>query len=102
MFSYCDAFAVIVSDLTHVIVLLDACFCFSNVEIAVTSDGNTIVCYHPTEDVPYELTQVCMMLCECAEDDVVYKCVFLVAGGQDRRCQWSCRDARAGAQRPTR
>lgn len=29
----------------------------SNVEIAVTSDGNTIVCYHPTEDVPYELTQ---------------------------------------------
>lgn len=32
--------------------------CFSNVEIAVTSDGNTIVCYHPTEDVPYELTQV--------------------------------------------
>uniref|UniRef100_A0A8C2C2T9 Large ribosomal subunit protein mL42 n=1 Tax=Cyprinus carpio TaxID=7962 RepID=A0A8C2C2T9_CYPCA len=32
-------------------------FCFSDVEIAVTSDGNTIVCYHPTEDVPYELTQ---------------------------------------------
>ncbi|ROL52685.1 39S ribosomal protein L42, mitochondrial [Anabarilius grahami] len=31
--------------------------CFSNVEIAVTSDGNTIVCYHPSEDVPYELTQ---------------------------------------------
>uniref|UniRef100_A0A8C1EDN2 Large ribosomal subunit protein mL42 n=1 Tax=Cyprinus carpio carpio TaxID=630221 RepID=A0A8C1EDN2_CYPCA len=29
----------------------------SDVEIAVTSDGNTIVCYHPTEDVPYELTQ---------------------------------------------
>ncbi|KAK9975547.1 hypothetical protein ABG768_020799 [Culter alburnus] len=29
----------------------------SNVEIAVTSDGNTIVCYHPSEDVPYELTQ---------------------------------------------
>ncbi|KAK2893112.1 hypothetical protein QQF64_034932 [Cirrhinus molitorella] len=29
----------------------------SNVEIAVTSDGNTIVCYHPTVDVPYELTQ---------------------------------------------
>ncbi|XP_026066254.1 39S ribosomal protein L42, mitochondrial isoform X1 [Carassius auratus] len=29
----------------------------SNVEIAVTSDGNTIVCYHPTVDIPYELTQ---------------------------------------------
>ncbi|XP_067283048.1 39S ribosomal protein L42, mitochondrial isoform X1 [Pseudorasbora parva] len=29
----------------------------SHVEIAVTSDGNTIVCYHPSEDVPYELTQ---------------------------------------------
>ncbi|NP_001314748.1 large ribosomal subunit protein mL42 [Danio rerio] len=29
----------------------------SNVEIAVTSDGNTIVCFHPADDVPYELTQ---------------------------------------------
>uniref|UniRef100_A0A8C1GWS8 Large ribosomal subunit protein mL42 n=1 Tax=Cyprinus carpio TaxID=7962 RepID=A0A8C1GWS8_CYPCA len=29
----------------------------SDVEVAVTSDGNTIVCYHPTGDVPYELTQ---------------------------------------------
>ncbi|XP_034718866.1 39S ribosomal protein L42, mitochondrial [Etheostoma cragini] len=28
-----------------------------NVEIGVTSDGKTIVCYHPTVDVPYELTQ---------------------------------------------
>ncbi|XP_029318088.1 LOW QUALITY PROTEIN: large ribosomal subunit protein mL42 [Cottoperca gobio] len=28
-----------------------------NVEIGVTSDGNTIVCYHPAVDVPYELTQ---------------------------------------------
>ncbi|XP_056281089.1 39S ribosomal protein L42, mitochondrial [Pseudoliparis swirei] len=28
-----------------------------NVEIGVTSDGSTIVCYHPTVDVPYELTQ---------------------------------------------
>ncbi|KAJ8007159.1 hypothetical protein DPEC_G00114650 [Dallia pectoralis] len=27
------------------------------VEIGATSDGKTIVCYHPTEDVPYELTQ---------------------------------------------
>ncbi|XP_071188430.1 large ribosomal subunit protein mL42-like [Salvelinus alpinus] len=27
------------------------------VEIGVTSDGKTIVCYHPSEDVPYELTQ---------------------------------------------
>ncbi|XP_070710193.1 large ribosomal subunit protein mL42 [Pempheris klunzingeri] len=27
-----------------------------NVEIGVTSDGKTIVCYHPTVDVPYELT----------------------------------------------
>ncbi|XP_030642241.1 large ribosomal subunit protein mL42 [Chanos chanos] len=28
-----------------------------NVEIGVTSDGKTVVCYHPTVDVPYELTQ---------------------------------------------
>ncbi|KAG7260362.1 hypothetical protein CRUP_009425 [Coryphaenoides rupestris] len=27
------------------------------VEVGVTSDGNTIVCYHPSVDVPYELTQ---------------------------------------------
>ncbi|CAL8338507.1 unnamed protein product [Arctogadus glacialis] len=27
------------------------------VEIGVTSDGSTIVCYHPSVDVPYELTQ---------------------------------------------
>ncbi|XP_027900154.1 large ribosomal subunit protein mL42 [Xiphophorus couchianus] len=27
------------------------------VEIGVTSDGKTIVCYHPAVDVPYELTQ---------------------------------------------
>lgn len=31
---------------------------FSNVEIGVTSDGRTIVCYHPTVDIPYELTRV--------------------------------------------
>lgn len=31
---------------------------FSHVEIGVTSDGNTIVCYHPAADVPYEFTQV--------------------------------------------
>ncbi|KAM9705420.1 large ribosomal subunit protein mL42 [Menidia menidia] len=28
-----------------------------DVEIGVTSDGKTIVCYHPAVDVPYELTQ---------------------------------------------
>ncbi|XP_023146022.2 39S ribosomal protein L42, mitochondrial [Amphiprion ocellaris] len=28
-----------------------------NVEIGVTSDGKTIVCFHPTVDIPYELTQ---------------------------------------------
>ncbi|XP_037615820.1 39S ribosomal protein L42, mitochondrial [Sebastes umbrosus] len=28
-----------------------------NVEIGVTTDGKTIVCYHPAVDVPYELTQ---------------------------------------------
>ncbi|XP_047431857.1 39S ribosomal protein L42, mitochondrial [Mugil cephalus] len=28
-----------------------------NVEIGVTSDGKTIVCYHPAMDIPYELTQ---------------------------------------------
>ncbi|XP_034056544.1 39S ribosomal protein L42, mitochondrial [Gymnodraco acuticeps] len=28
-----------------------------NVDIGVTSDGKTIVCYHPIVDVPYELTQ---------------------------------------------
>ncbi|KAM4615152.1 large ribosomal subunit protein mL42 [Polymixia lowei] len=27
------------------------------VEIGVTSDGKTIVCYHPSVDIPYELTQ---------------------------------------------
>uniref|UniRef100_M3ZPB9 Large ribosomal subunit protein mL42 n=1 Tax=Xiphophorus maculatus TaxID=8083 RepID=M3ZPB9_XIPMA len=32
--------------------------CWGNeVEIGVTSDGKTIVCYHPAVDVPYELTQ---------------------------------------------
>lgn len=30
----------------------------SNVEIGVTSDGNTVVCYHPAADIPYEYTQV--------------------------------------------
>ncbi|XP_023273642.1 39S ribosomal protein L42, mitochondrial [Seriola lalandi dorsalis] len=28
-----------------------------NVEIGVTSDGKTVVCYHPTVDIPYEFTQ---------------------------------------------
>ncbi|XP_030004483.1 large ribosomal subunit protein mL42 [Sphaeramia orbicularis] len=27
------------------------------VEIGVTSDAKTVVCYHPTVDIPYELTQ---------------------------------------------
>uniref|UniRef100_A0A3B3XG96 Large ribosomal subunit protein mL42 n=1 Tax=Poecilia mexicana TaxID=48701 RepID=A0A3B3XG96_9TELE len=31
--------------------------CAYEVEIGVTSDGKTIVCYHPAVDVPYELTQ---------------------------------------------
>ncbi|XP_049891713.1 39S ribosomal protein L42, mitochondrial [Epinephelus moara] len=35
--------------------LLDIPNC--NVEIGATSDGKTIVCYHPAVDVPYELTQ---------------------------------------------
>ncbi|XP_062339463.1 39S ribosomal protein L42, mitochondrial [Osmerus eperlanus] len=30
---------------------------YCQVEIGVTSDGQTIVCYHPSMDVPYELTQ---------------------------------------------
>ncbi|XP_061523983.1 39S ribosomal protein L42, mitochondrial [Phycodurus eques] len=29
----------------------------SDVEIGLTSDGKTVVCYHPTVDIPYELTQ---------------------------------------------
>ncbi|XP_074554678.1 large ribosomal subunit protein mL42 [Halichoeres trimaculatus] len=29
----------------------------SDVEVGVTSDGKTIVCHHPTVDIPYELTQ---------------------------------------------
>lgn len=33
---------------------------FSNVDIGVTSDGKTVVCYHPTVDIPYDLTQVRM------------------------------------------
>ncbi|NP_001124973.1 large ribosomal subunit protein mL42 [Pongo abelii] len=28
-----------------------------NVELAVTSDGRTIVCYHPSVDIPYEHTK---------------------------------------------
>ena len=30
------------------------------VELALTSDGRTIVCYHPSVDIPYEHTKVCM------------------------------------------
>ncbi|XP_062374172.1 39S ribosomal protein L42, mitochondrial [Sardina pilchardus] len=29
----------------------------SNVEIGVTSDGKTVVCYHPAVEFPYELSQ---------------------------------------------
>ncbi|XP_008313971.1 large ribosomal subunit protein mL42 [Cynoglossus semilaevis] len=29
----------------------------SNVDIGVTSDAKTIVCYHPAADIPYEFTQ---------------------------------------------
>uniref|UniRef100_A0A3P9LA31 Large ribosomal subunit protein mL42 n=1 Tax=Oryzias latipes TaxID=8090 RepID=A0A3P9LA31_ORYLA len=29
----------------------------SEVDIGVTSDGKTIVCYHPAVDIPYEFTQ---------------------------------------------
>ncbi|XP_057711881.1 39S ribosomal protein L42, mitochondrial [Corythoichthys intestinalis] len=29
----------------------------SDVEIGLTSDGKTVVCYHPPVDIPYELTQ---------------------------------------------
>ncbi|XP_051912219.1 39S ribosomal protein L42, mitochondrial [Hippocampus zosterae] len=29
----------------------------SDVEIGLTSDGKTVVCYHPNVDIPYELTQ---------------------------------------------
>lgn len=35
-------------------------FFFSKVELALTSDGRTIVCYHPSVDIPYEHTKVCM------------------------------------------
>uniref|UniRef100_A0A8C2LG59 Large ribosomal subunit protein mL42 n=1 Tax=Cricetulus griseus TaxID=10029 RepID=A0A8C2LG59_CRIGR len=28
-----------------------------NVELALTSDGRTIVCYHPSVDIPYEHTK---------------------------------------------
>nr|KAF6496507.1 mitochondrial ribosomal protein L42 [Rousettus aegyptiacus] len=30
---------------------------FSKVELALTSDGRTIVCYHPSVDIPYEHTK---------------------------------------------
>nr|XP_057934277.1 39S ribosomal protein L42, mitochondrial [Doryrhamphus excisus] len=33
---------------------IDEC---SDVEIGLTSDGSTVVCYHPSVDIPYELTQ---------------------------------------------
>uniref|UniRef100_A0A3B5M4Y2 Large ribosomal subunit protein mL42 n=1 Tax=Xiphophorus couchianus TaxID=32473 RepID=A0A3B5M4Y2_9TELE len=48
---------------THFLRSLPPCLaqCITNmlleVEIGVTSDGKTIVCYHPAVDVPYELTQ---------------------------------------------
>uniref|UniRef100_H0XTM4 Large ribosomal subunit protein mL42 n=1 Tax=Otolemur garnettii TaxID=30611 RepID=H0XTM4_OTOGA len=35
--------------------LPDDCNC--KVELALTSDGRTIVCYHPSVDVPYEHTK---------------------------------------------
>lgn len=38
--------------------IIPPCFGHSNVEIAATSDGKTIVCYHPSADIPYEFTQV--------------------------------------------
>lgn len=31
----------------------------SKVELALTSDSKTIVCYHPSLEIPYEHTQVC-------------------------------------------
>lgn len=34
------------------------CVVPSNVEIGVTSDGKTVVCYHPSVEFPYELSQV--------------------------------------------
>lgn len=37
----------------------DFFFFFSKVELAVTTDGKTIVCYHPSVDIPYEHTRVC-------------------------------------------
>ncbi|XP_072309789.1 large ribosomal subunit protein mL42 [Eucyclogobius newberryi] len=30
---------------------------YCNVQVGVTTNGMTVVCYHPTADVPYELTQ---------------------------------------------
>ncbi|KAK3518220.1 hypothetical protein QTP70_033924 [Hemibagrus guttatus] len=33
------------------------CFLTRGVEIGVTRDGETIVCFHPASDFPYELTQ---------------------------------------------
>ena len=35
--------------------LPDACHC--KVELALTSDGRTVVCYHPSVDIPYEHTE---------------------------------------------
>lgn len=32
---------------------------YSKVELAVTSDLKTIVCYHPSLEIPYEHTKVC-------------------------------------------
>lgn len=31
---------------------------YSKVELSMTSDGRTIVCYHPSVEIPYEHTQV--------------------------------------------
>ena len=38
------------------------CVCFRSHAIVETADGDTIVCYHPSEPFPYEHTKVCGVL----------------------------------------
>lgn len=43
---------------------------YSKVELAVTSDLKTIVCYHPSLEIPYEHTKVCPNVHTC----ISYSC----------------------------
>lgn len=46
----------------HTVFVINACILFSQmtnckVELALTSDDRTMVCYHPSVDIPYKHTK---------------------------------------------